>query len=160
MTTIRVATGSDLEALVEMGQALHDESPRYQGMGYSPTKLRSLFKALQGTMLTAVGCVYIAEHEGAIIGMAVCVVADRFFSDVRYVTDLTLYVRPEYRGKMSGGKAFQKLVGAMEQWAAGEGVSDLAFGVSTEIHAVQTVAAYEKMGYRLAGYTMVKQNGH
>ncbi|MGJ7508679.1 N-acetyltransferase family protein [Variovorax sp. GT1P44] len=156
MATVRRATEADLDAMVAMGQALHDESPRYQGMAFSPEKLRRLWEHLKGTLLTEVGCVFVAEHEGEVIGLTVGLIADRWFSEERYLTDLTMYVKPEHRD----GMAFRRLVRALEQWGQEQGISQLALGVSTEIHADRTVRAYERMGYRLAGYTMVKQNGN
>lgn len=156
MATVRAATAADLPALIEMGQALHDESARYQGMAFNPDKLRRLFARLQGTLLTKPGCVFVAEAQGYITGMAVGIIAERWFSDEVYLTDLTMYVRPEHRG----GRAFQRLVQALEQWAKQQGIEEGALGVSTEIHAERTVRAYEHMGYRLAGYTMVKRYGN
>jgi GNAT superfamily N-acetyltransferase len=153
---IRHATAEDLDALIAMGQALHDESPRYQHMAYSPRKLRTLFGQLTGSILTPAGCVFVAERNGEVVGMTVGLIADRWFSEERFLTDLTLYVKPEHRR----GTTFMRLVRALEQWAAAEGIADLALGVSTEIHAARTVEAYESMGYRLAGYTMVKRNGN
>lgn len=153
---IRPATVDDLDSLIEMGRALHDESPRYQGMAFSAQKLRALFERLQGSVLTPLGCVFVAERDGAVVGMTVGLIVDRWFSDERFLTDLTLYVKPEHRN----GTTFMRLVRALEGWARDEGITDLAFGVSTEIHAQRTVEAYEAMGYRLAGYTMVKRNGH
>lgn len=153
---IRPATFTDLDALIAMGQALHDESPRYQGMAFNPAKLRVLFDRLQGSILAPVGCVFVAERDGEIVGMTVGLIVDRWFSDERFLTDLTLYVKPEHRR----GTTFMRLVRALEGWARAEGIADLALGVSTEIHAARTVEAYEAMGYRLAGYTMVKRNGN
>jgi GNAT superfamily N-acetyltransferase len=153
---IRRAEDHDLEALIAMGQALHDESPRYQGMAFNPEKLRRLYHALKGTLLAETGAVFVAELGGEVIGMCVCKAVDRWFSDELFVTDLTLYVKPAHRGGMTG----PRLIRAMERWAQEQGIADLAFGVSTEIHAAQTVAMYERMGYRLAGYTMVKRHGN
>lgn len=156
MAAVRPATAADLPALIEMGQALHDESPRYQGMGFSAEKLRRLFERLQGTLLTKPGCCLVAEEGGYIVGMAVGIIAERWFSDELYLTDLTVYVRPEHRT----GVTFLRLVRALERWARDRGLADVVLGVSTEIHAQETVRAYEAMGYRLTGYTMVKRHGH
>jgi GNAT superfamily N-acetyltransferase len=156
MTTVRRATDDDLEALIAMGEALHAESPRYQGMGFSAPKLRRLYEQLKGTILAEGGCVFVAEEGGEVVGMTVGITAERWFSDERYVTDLTLYVKPEHRN----GRAFPRLVRALEAWAVEQGIADLALGVSTEIHPERTVRAYEHMGYRLAGYTMVKRHGN
>ncbi|MDM0072079.1 GNAT family N-acetyltransferase [Variovorax sp. J31P207] len=158
MASVRRATEADLDAMIAMGQALHDESPRYAGMAFSPDKLRRLWAQLQGTLLAESdrGCVFVAEEGGEVVGMTVGIAAERWFSEERYLTDLTLYVQPAHRG----GTAFRRLVGVLERWAAEQGLDQLALGVSTEIHPERTVRAYERLGYRLAGYTMVKQNGN
>lgn len=156
MATIRRATDADLDALIAMGQALHDESPRYAGMAFSPDKLRRLYEQLKGTILAETGCVFVAEDRGEVVGMTVGVSAERWFSDDRYATDLTLYVKPPARG----GSAFPKLVRALEGWAREQGLPPPVLGVSTEIHPERTVSAYQHMGYEIAGYTMVKRHGN
>lgn len=156
MASIRPATRDDLPALIAMGQHLHDESPRYQGMKFNPSKLERLFDTLQGTLLSKPGCVFVAVEGEYIIGMTVGIIAERWFSDEFYLTDLTMFVKPENRG----GTAFPKLVHALERWAKSEGITEIALGVSTEIHAKETASMYERLGYRLAGYTMVKHNGN
>jgi GNAT superfamily N-acetyltransferase len=153
---VRRATPADFPALIAMGRALHDESPRYRDMPFNPDKLLALAGRLQGSLLYADAVILVATAGGEPVGMTVGVVAERFFNDERYVTDLTVYVKPEHRG----GSAFLRMIRALEAWAADQGVADLAIGVSTEIHADRTVCAYEKLGYRLAGYTMVKRNVH
>lgn len=155
MTIIRRARREDLPALVAMGHALHDESPHYSRTGFAPEKLQRLYDQLQGTLLAEQGAVLVAESSGEVIGMAVCVATERWFSHDLYVTDLTVYVRPEHRG----GPAFPKLVRAIEAWAELQGIPELILGVSTEIHAEATVRMYERMGYHLSGYAMVKRHG-
>lgn len=155
MATIRHATKADLPALIEMGQALHAESPRYAHMAFKPEKLRKLFQHLQGTLLAQPGCCLVAEEAGYVVGMTVGIIAERWFSDDLYLTDLTMYVRPDHRS----GATFLRLVRALERWGRDEGLADIVLGVSTEIHAKETARAYEAMGYRLAGYTMVKRHG-
>lgn len=152
MAEVRHATPADFPAIVAMGRALHDESPRYRDMPFNPDKLLALAKRLHGSLLCSDAVILVAVADGQLVGVTVGVMAERFFNDERYVTDLTVYVKPEHRG----GSAFLRMVKALEAWAAENGVADLAIGVSTEIHAERTVHAYEKLGYRLAGYTMVK----
>jgi GNAT superfamily N-acetyltransferase len=150
---IRRATTADLPALIAMGRALHAESPRYQGMPLDEGELRRLWDRLAGTLLADDACVLVAEIDGAPAGVMIGVLAKRWFSQERYATDLTLYVKPQYRGS----RAFLRLVQAFQAWAAGQGIEHLAVGVSTEIHAEQTVHAYERLGYTLSGYTLTKK---
>ncbi len=156
MAFVRRAIIQDLPILIDMGRALHDESPHYAGTGYAPEKLERLFHHLQGTLLAEPGAVFVAEDGEQVVGMAVCVAAERWFSNDRYATDLTIYVRPERRGS----SAFPKLVRAIEAWGAEQGITELILGVSTEVHAEKTVRWYERHGYHLSGYAMVKRNGN
>lgn len=156
MAEVRRATPDDVPAMVAMGRALHDESPRYRDMPFSERKLVDLAARLRGTLLSEDAAMFVATAGDALVGMAVVVTQPRFFNDERFLTDLTVYVKPEHRG----GRAFLRLVNAWETWAVQQGVLDLAIGVSTEINAQATVCAYERLGYRLAGYTMVKSLRH
>ncbi len=150
MASVRAATLDDVDALVSMGRALHDESPNYRHMPFSEEKLR----ALGARIAEPIGDVVflVAEVGGVVAGMMVGVIAERWFCDAKFATDLTMYVRPEFRGT----SAFMRLMGVFEQWAKAQGVTDFAIGVSTEIHPDKTVHIYQRMGYTLAGYTMVK----
>lgn len=153
MAKVRAATPEDVDALVSMGRALHDESPRYRDMPFSEEKLRALAVKIGEPVGDVIFMV--AEVGGIVAGMMVGLIAERWFCDARFATDLTLYVKPEFRGT----SAFARLVGVFEQWAKAQGVQDFTLGVSTEIHPEKTVGAFERMGYTLAGYTMVK-HGH
>lgn len=152
MVEIRRARPGDIEALIAMGRALHDESPRYQGKGYKPEKLRALAGHLQGSLLTEQAAIFVADDGGELVGMFVAVIAERWYCDERYMTDLTVYVKPERRG----GTVFFRLVRAAEAWARVQGLPESVLGVSTEVHPERTVCAYERLGYTLAGYTMIK----
>lgn len=149
---IRRAIKTDAPAIMAMGRALAMESPRYQNMKFDEAKLMALFDRMLGTLLSEDACIFVSEISGEVVGMMVGFISTRFFSDEQFVTDLTLYVKPEHRG----GTSFARLVKAVENWAASHGIYDLVFGVSTQIHPEKTVRAYERMGYTLAGYTMVK----
>lgn len=149
---IRAATPDDAPGILAMGRALLEESPKYQAMQYDEAKLMQLGERLTSALLSEHAAVLVAERRGVLLGMIVLVVAERFFGGDRYVTDLTVYVRPEVRG----GLVFARLIQAAEAWARERGVRDCAFGVSTEIDAERTVCAYQRMGYRLTGYTLTK----
>lgn len=157
MAEVRRATAADTPALIAMGRALHAESPRYRDMPFSEAKLARLAARLQGTLLAEDAGVFVAEAGGEPVGMAVVILAERWFNEERFATDLTMYVKPEHRG----GRLFLRLVQAMEDWARAQGVRDIAIGVSTEIHPQRTVHAYERLGYTLTGHTLTKTlHGH
>lgn len=156
MAKVRRAGAADVPAMIAMGRALAAESPKYRRMGFDEAKLEALGQRLEGTLLAENGCMLVAEHAGEVVGMMVLVLAERWFSGDLYMTDLTLYVKPEHRG----GFAFARLVQAGEAWARRRGVADVCLGVSTEIDAERTVCAYQRLGYRLTGYTLTKTLAH
>lgn len=156
MAKVRRAGAADLSILVEMGRALHAESPRYRGMRYDPDKVRRLARELTGNLLAELGAVFVAEEAGEVVGVAAVVAAERWFGPDRYVTDLTMYVKPEHRG----GSAFVKLVKALEDWAAQQGVQDIDLGVSTDVHTDRTVRAYERLGYTLSPTRIITKKLH
>lgn len=152
MARVRVATPSDVDEMVAMGRALHDESPRYRHLPFSESRLRRLSGKMSGSLL-APDCVFlVAEVDGVIAGMMIGLLVERWFCDERFATDLTMYVKPEFRGS----RAFVRLLEAFERWVDEQGVQDIALGVSTEIHPAETVRIYERRGYSLAGHTVVK----
>lgn len=149
MAEVRRATAADVDALVEMGRAMHAESPRYRDKTFSADKLRQLAAHLsahpeQGAVLVAAG------PDGA-VGMFVGILGERWFGTDRYATDLAVYVKPEHRGT----SAFLRLVRAAERWAAECGVEEIDLGVSTGTDTEHTVHAYQRLGYTLLATRVV-----
>src|SRR5690349_5532293 len=107
MSTVRRAIPADLETIVQMGRALHKESPRYRGMIFDAEKVREL---VAGLIQSPTAAVFIVEAEGEPTGLAAIVAAERWFGPNRYATDLAVYVKPEHRGN----GAFVRLVQAIE----------------------------------------------
>lgn len=153
---IRRAVRTDAPAMLAMARALAQESPKYRDKDFDESKLMALAERLQGTLLVENAAILVDERAGELVGMMIVVLAERFFGGDMYVTDLTLYVKPEHRG----GTSFARLVQTAETWARKQGVRDAAFGVSTEINAEATVHAYQRMGYTLSGYTLTKTLNH
>lgn len=144
MAKVRRATLGDLSAMVALGQAMHQESPRYRDMQFDTAKVGRLLQHLV-TAGDAAGVVLVAEEGGLLIGGAIGIAGERWFGPDRYVTDLAVYLSPDHRG----GRAFMRLVDAFEEWTAAQGVTKLDIGVSTGVHVERTVCAYERLGYTL-----------
>lgn len=149
---IRKATREDAGEIIAMGRALALESPKYRDMHWDEAKLMDLGERINSVLAADQACSFVAQQRGEMAGTMIIVVAERFFGGDLYVTDVTLYIKPEHRG----GFVFARLVQAAEKWARERGVRDAAFGVSTEIDAPRTVRAYERMGYTVTGYTLTK----
>lgn len=151
-TTIRPAVEQDFDQLVAMGREMHAESPRFRTMGFSEAKVRRLLAMLQGTSPGLRGCMFVAERDGALIGMALAFLDQHLFHDEWFVTDLVVFIKPEHRPN----RAFPRLVEAIEAWAREHGAESVILGVSTGVHVDQTLAMYGRMGYADAGCTLTK----
>lgn len=153
MAEVRRAVPGDVPDLVEMGRALHAESPTYSPKGFDPAKVRALAERLTGPCSPEDTAVFVAVAGRQIVGMFVGVVADSWFGHERKASDLTVYVKPEHRG----GTAFVRLLHAFEAWADERGAVECDIGVSTGIHVDRTVHAYQRSGYTLSPTRIVNK---
>lgn len=148
---IRPVEPRDLELVLPLAKAMRDESPRYQRRRWSEDKVRMLVEYFASGPH---GGAFVADEDGQIVGMVAGGAAEDFFGPDMFGADLVLYVTPEKRGS----SAAMRLVRAFETWCfANPAVTEITLGVSTGVHAEATVRMYEKLGYRLIGYTLVKQ---
>ena len=151
---VRVRPGSidDLDAVLDMGRAMHQESPRYARASFSEEKVRNLAVAiLSGAMP---GCAaFIAEDDGDVIGMFVGMVTEQWFSTDKSATDLVFYVKPEFRGR---SLAPWRLVHLFEKWAVAQGVRSISCGSSTGVNAARTADLYRRLGYQEYAIGLVK----
>lgn len=147
--TIREATQDDIEAIINMGEAMHAESPRFAPYPFSRGKAERLARSL---ICDADGILLVAERDDELIGMMAGLVTEHFFSSAACATDFVLYVQPGLRG----GSAAPRLIQTFEEAAKARGAADVAPGISTGVAPDQTRALYEKLGYTAVGYTMVK----
>ena len=150
MVDIRAAHEEDIGRLVQLGRAMQEESPRFSRMGYSASKVWSLFINL---IANEDAVVLVAVVDGEIVGMLMGYVTEQFFSHVRSASELVVYVTPECRG----GRAAVRMIQAFEMWAFERGAKEIQLGVSTEVDAERTVGFYQRMGYAASGHTLVKR---
>lgn len=148
MGNVRRAVEADIPAILELGAALHAESPRYSRMPYSPKKV-----ARTAMFLIGAGGALVAESEGKIIGFMGSMVSEHWFSEAKIASEISFYVTPEHR--LRG--AAPRLLRTAEEWARGEGAEEIVTGTSTEINADTTALFYEKMGYARTGYQFAKR---
>jgi GNAT superfamily N-acetyltransferase len=146
----RRATAADIPQLVALAAALHAEAPAYRD---EPFEAAVVERWLRGRMdsgfLTDDNAVFVTERGDRITGVLVAMVVPRWFNRRRIAAELSLYVSPEHRG----GRALPALVRAYKEWARGQGAVKATLGTSTGIHAQRTVHAYERLGFKLDGYT-------
>lgn len=153
---VRHATPEDAPRLVELGKAMHEESPRFSPFSYDHEKAKVFIESL---MASPFGRIILVEKEGEIVAMIAGFILELFFSHDITACDAVVYVTPGHRG----GTAFVRLIRAFEKEAKGvigDGRGEIIFGVNTEVHAEETAGMYERLGYRRAGITMQKKVGY
>lgn len=110
MTDVRRGTLADIPRLVELGRAMHAESPRFSPYRFDPVRLEG---SLRGLMDMPLALVLVAEHDGEIVGGMLAVAADHYACELRQAADLALFVDQDRRG----GAAAVRLIKAFREWA-------------------------------------------
>jgi GNAT superfamily N-acetyltransferase len=95
---------------------------------------------------------FIAIENNRIVGFISGLAHEYFFSNRKRVSDLGLYVLPEYRGS----RAALKLVKSLETWSKEMGVDDLHLGQTSAVNMDKTRQFYERLGYKTVGFNTVK----
>jgi RimJ/RimL family protein N-acetyltransferase len=143
-----------MDQLVEMGRALHAESPVYRDEPFEPAVLREwIWQRMNASLMVDDSAVFVHESGGRITGVLVGIICASIFNRRKSAIEVTFCIPPEHRG----GRTFHRLVTAYKAWAKRQGASKASLGVSTGIHAEGTVRAYSRAGFRLDGYTATTQ---
>lgn len=150
MTIVRYLKESDIDAIVEMGAEMADESPRYRDYGFSADVFRDfLLKAIGKDDVMAI----IAEREGRAVGFMFAVAIPCWFAEKYMAAEMALYVKKESRGS----RAAMRLIDEYIDWAKSHGVDKPIVGVSTGINDETAVRLYSAMGFEIIGQTMEYQ---
>jgi len=158
---IRRLEERDVEAVLELGSAMHAESV-YAGCEFDLVKLAQLADViLRGAPIGApegLAC-FVAEsdhpdHHGQLVGMFVATCQPMWFGNDRIAGDLAFYVTPARRG----GAAALLLVKQFEAWARGPAEARwLAPGISTRVDVERTREFFHRLGYRPWGERFLKE---
>lgn len=144
---IRKAVDADRDNLLVLIALMHAESPRFNVHAFS------LDKALKLTEHMIAHCgVFVAMDNEEMVGFFAGVINEHFLSFDKFAADIGVYVRPWQRGS----SAFVRLVRAFESWAKEQGATELCLGVSTEVSTESTVRMYERLGYKMSSYGLIK----
>ena len=156
--TIRLAeTEDDIAAMIELGRKLHAESG-YRNLPLDDDRMWEIGR--RGLKDRNPG-LFIAEHDDGegdaasgdgkggkqVVGMAIAVLGEYYFSPARSVTVQLLYVLPEARG----GWAAVKLLRALRQWAQQNQAQDIHVNVTTGIDTARTDRFLRRMGFKQTG---------
>lgn len=142
--SIRLAQSeTDIQAMMALGRVLHGES-RYRDLPLDDARMheigrRGLANGNPGLLM--------AERGDQLVGMAIVMLGEYYFSPARTATVQLLYVHPKARG----GPAAVKLLRALRRWAEKNSAHDLHVNVTTGIEAARTDKFLRKMGFRQTG---------
>jgi GNAT superfamily N-acetyltransferase len=140
--TSRAATVADIPELIELGRAMHAESPFWNRFAFSPEHLA---ETLSNLIKLRGGFVRVATSSGKIVGAVLAVAEVHWMSTDVVVTELAFFVLPAFRGGMHAGR----LLAAMVAWSEALGAKATFAGVSSGIEPERTAQMYE----RLAGFS-------
>lgn len=146
---VRPAEPYDVEACVELGRALHQESPRYRDFPYNEG---AIYKLADLCFTNPDYAGFVAEKDGEVVGMVTGAMSNYFFCDLKFAADFTFYVKPECRGTSA---AF-RLLSAFCLWAKLMGCKEVRFGVTTAIKPEIAGRLYTKMGFVPEGTIYLK----
>lgn len=145
---IREATAHDIPALVALGRAMHDESPRWRRLEYDAEKVTNTLRVLVGEPW---GFVWVAEDaDGLVVGGMVAAATAHWSSADLVACDLALFVAPAARG----GLAPVRLLRAYRAWAHNVGAKLVHVGVTTGVQTDETAALIERCGFRRCGVVL------
>ena len=144
---LRLATLDDIPRMVELGRAMHAESPVFAGMSFDADRLA-------GTARLAIesphGFAAVAEREGVVIGGLMAMATPHYFSRDLVACDLALFIDSQYRG----GMAAPRLIGAYAEWARGVGAAKILLASMAGINSDVLEALCLRLGGRRAGVVM------
>lgn len=140
---IRPAGREDLPKLVELGAALHAESPRHSRLQFSARKVQAQIGELIASPL---GLVIVADDGGDLVGVALAMMAEEWYSEDRIGQEISVYVIPARRGSTAAAR----LIAAMDAWASTMGAKRLQAGATTGVRDDRTVELYERLGFKRA----------
>jgi GNAT superfamily N-acetyltransferase len=152
---VRVCTSEDLDSMLHLARAMHQESPVYKVLPLDSVKLLNLaetaisFPDLATILITT-------DDDGLITGMLGAISTTEFFGPSVSTCDLFLYVKKEYRGS----RAAIKLVRAYQKWAESLGATRIHLGVTTGMLIKETGGLYEALGFKQSGILYTRNNPH
>lgn len=139
----RAGTEADIEQVVEVTNRMLEHT----GLGLAtPDKIRKLI--LSPKTLTLIAC-----DGNKIVGFTAGVVHENLFNDRVRVSDIGVFVLPEYRAS----RIARDLIEHLEKWAKKQGASEIWLGQTTGDNPNAVVRYYNRLGYKTKGFNCVKE---
>lgn len=137
---IRPATLEDIARLVDLGERLHHESPRWSRITYNRVKAATM---MQQMIEESWGVVFVAVQAGVIMGGIAGVAMPHWSSDDIVAEEITFFMDPSARGRIAAAR----LICVLQAWAEKRGAKWLQAGTSTGVDPERTASLYERMGF-------------
>ncbi len=138
--SIRVGTLEDLPRIMELGEKLHKESPRWARLTFNPEKAAAFMRML---IESDNGVVFVAERAGVIVGGIAGYAEPHWSSDDVIAQEISFFMDDSARGSM----AATRLVCALAAWGELRGARWLHAGTSTGLDPERTAGLYERLGF-------------
>lgn len=144
---IRSATPDDIPRMIELGRAMHGESPVFCRLRFDADKLAA---TISNAIASAAGFAYVAEQGAEVVGGMLAVITPHYFSHDLVACDLALFMAPEHRG----GMAAVRLINAYAKWAEYHGAVLTQLGVMAGVNVDKTEALLHRLGWHRTGLVM------
>ena len=128
-------------------KALTDVMLQHTGLGVATVpKIRALVTSPKCLVLLAI-------LDNRIVGYTCGVLHENVFNDRLRVTDIGVFVLPEYR-RLDIAK---NLIERMEQWAQDHNAQELWLGQTTGDNVDAVAEYYRRLGFNIRGFNAVKE---
>jgi RimJ/RimL family protein N-acetyltransferase len=138
--SIRVANPEDLPRILELGELLHKESPRWSRLSFNRTKAEAQMRML---MTDPRGVVFVAERDGVVVGGIAGFADAHWSSDDIVAQEVSFFMASDARG----GMAATRLICALRAWGGMRKAVWLQAGTSTGLDPERTAGLYERLGF-------------
>jgi GNAT superfamily N-acetyltransferase len=145
MANVRHATPDDIDRLIDLGAAMHAESPQFSPYPFLPDRLRT---SLETVLAMPMGCILVAEQGGDLVGGFVALAGHHYACGFIQACDLAWFVCPAHRG----GSAGMRLVRAYLNWAKSIG-AEASIGLNTGVEPERTGQLLAALGAHQSGTT-------
>lgn len=151
--SIRVAIPADVPRIVDLGAALHAESPRWSRIPFNPARAAETMTRL---ILSADGVVFVYEVDGLVVGGIAGVVQPHWACVAGIAHEMSFVIDPEYRG----GMAACRLICSLVAWGKMKGAAWLHAGTSTGLEPEMVARLYERLGFERCAIGLEFHYGH
>lgn len=149
---IRHAGLADIPKLVELGRAMHAESPQWSRMGFDEMRVGAKLVSLIGDEY---GLLLVAEAQGELVGGIAAAAAAHWSSLDLIADEIAFFLLPRFRGT----RLALELVRRLDAWAFEKGCMLLRAGTTTGVDEEGVAQFYERLGFAHHGTVLERFYG-